>query len=116
MSSDTLQGGSQLSVTAHVFGRVVKGTAEVTVWDPPHVIRVETQGGTLSIAFQFTFVPEGDGTRVTAVTEVKAGGIMKMMAPMVGQTVQRQGQEGLEDAKARLESEERHDGADEIVE
>jgi uncharacterized membrane protein len=91
-------------VKAKFLGRQMEMPTEITAWDPPRSLSAKNTGGPVDLAFHYTFQPEGEGTRLTMVTEGEPGGFFKLAAPVVEQVAHRQSQSDLETLKTLLEN------------
>ncbi|HET9014921.1 MAG TPA: SRPBCC family protein [Thermomicrobiaceae bacterium] len=95
--------GSTYSATARVMGRELDGSGEIVAWDPPRSYTLKTTSGPLLLTVTMTLTPEGTGTRVDAVSEGQARGVLRFAGPGIEAILQRQAQQDLESLKSVLE-------------
>ena len=103
-SSGPLGVGAAFVVKARVLGRPFQSSAEITAWNPPHSWTVKTTRGPVPGTGRFTLTPQGESTRVDAVSDLEPTGFFKAAGPVFEQLARRQAQQDLETLKAVLES------------
>lgn len=75
--------GSTYDQVASFMGREILTTFEVTEFDAPSRIRIESIVSTFPLDITRTVEPRGDGSRVVAVVRGEPGGLMKLFAPLM---------------------------------
>lgn len=95
--------GATYVATAKVMGRQFDGTGEILAWDPPRSYTLRSTGGPLLLTVTMTLSPEGPATRVDAVSEGDAKGVLRFAGGGLEGMLQRQAQRDLETLKAVLE-------------
>ena len=95
--------GATYVATARVMGREFSGTGEIRAWDPPRSYTLKSTGGPLLLTVTMTLTAEGPGTRVDAVSQGEARGILRFAGAGLEAMLQHQAQRDLETLKAALE-------------
>ena len=74
-----------------IMGRRTEWTSQVTEYDLDKVWAAENiTSGSMQFDERLLFDPVEEGTRLTVVSEMKAGGLMKLFSPMVAGTMRKQ--------------------------
>jgi carbon monoxide dehydrogenase subunit G len=55
----------------------------VTAYEPDTHVGISTEAEGITVVYHYRLVPEGAGTRLTWICELEAGGLRKMMLPLV---------------------------------
>ena len=95
--------GTIFSETRIVNGQ--EGTAELTVreYDPPRSFGIGSEAMGIDVFYRYIFEPENGGTRVTWQAELSAGGLKRMMLPMVAGIMKKEDGDHLQQVKQILE-------------
>lgn len=96
-------GSTQRSV-ARFLGRDIETTAQITLWDPPDKFAFKSLSGPIPVEGATKLEPEGNGTKVTLVAQVEAGGFFKLAEGLVKKRLESQFVTNLEALKLLLES------------
>ncbi|HSK88229.1 MAG TPA: SRPBCC family protein [Anaerolineales bacterium] len=96
--------GTRYRETRLMNGREQHAELEVVAYEPNHRYAMKNVTGGIEIVYQYTFHPEADGTRVDLVCEVKAGGLKKLMLPMVVSILKKEDGDHLQRLKKALEA------------
>ncbi len=83
LTDGPVSAGTRYRETRVVKGNEAQAELEVARFEPPqhYSMRNITQG--IETLYHYTFLPEGDGTRVQLRCELNATGVRKLMLPMV---------------------------------
>jgi len=95
--------GTRYRETRLMNGREQHAELEVVAYEPNHRYAMKNVTGGIEIVYRYTFHPEADGTRVDLVCEVKAGGLKKLMLPMVVSILKKEDGDHLQRLKKALE-------------
>jgi len=95
--------GTRYRETRLMNGKEAHAELEVVEYEPDqkYAMRNVTEG--IETVYRYTFHPEADGTRVDLVCEVKAGGLKKLMLPMVVSLLKKEDGDHLQNVKKALE-------------
>ena len=75
--------GTRYRETRLMNGREQHAELEVVAYEPNQKYAMKNVTEGIETVYQYTFHPEANGTRVDLVCEVKAGGLNKLILPMV---------------------------------
>ena len=96
--------GSTSQSKIRFLGVPITVTWEVTEYEPPTKIEVETQEGPVSVEAEYTFEAVGEGqTKVTVCGEADLKGVFDLAEPLVERVALRQWKASLENLKDVLE-------------
>ena len=95
--------GTRYRETRLMNGKEAHAELEVVDYEPgqKYAMRNLTEG--IETVYRYTFHPEAGGTRVNLVCEVKAGGLKKLMLPLVVSVLKREDGDHLQRLKKALE-------------
>ena len=95
--------GTRYRETRLMNGKEAHAELEVVEYEPDqkYAMRNVTEG--IETVYRYTFHPEADGTGVDLVCEVKAGGLKKLMLPMVVSLLKKEDGDHLQRLKKVLE-------------
>lgn len=96
--------GTRYRETRTMRGKEEHAELEVVVYEPNHQYAVKNMTEGIETVYQYTFQPEANGTRVDLVCEVKAGGVKKLMLPMVVSILKKEDGDHLQRLKKVLET------------
>ena len=96
--------GTRYRETRMMNGKEQHAELEVVAYEPnqKYAMRNVTEG--IETVYQYTFHPEANGTRVDLVCEVKAGGVKKLMLPLVVSVLKKEDGDHLQRLKTALEA------------
>lgn len=96
--------GTRYRETRLVNGKEAQAELEVTGFEPPgrYAVRNVTDG--IQTVYTYRFQPERDGTRVTLECVVSAGGLKKLMAPIVAAVLKKEDGDHLARLKTAVEA------------
>ncbi len=86
-----------------VMGRRMAWTSRVTEYERNKAWREVIKSGSTQLDEHLTFYPIGIGTRVTQVYDMKAGGFLKLFAPMMASSMRKEMKKNLSNLKNILE-------------
>ena len=75
----------------------------VSVYEPDTRVAISTEAEGIKVLYRYDLSPEGSGTRLTWVCELEAGGLRKMMLPMVAAIMKKEDGAHLQSLKKYLE-------------
>ena len=95
--------GTRYRETRLMNGKDAHAELEVAEYEPDqkYAMRNVTEG--IETVYHYTFHPEAGGTRVDLVCEVKAGGLKKLMLPIVVSVLKKEDGDHLQRLKKALE-------------
>ena len=95
--------GTLYRETRLMNGKEAHAELEVAEYEPvqKYAMRNVTEG--IETVYRYRFHPEADGTRVDLVCEVKAGGLKKVMLPLVVSVLKKEDGDHLQRLKKALE-------------
>lgn len=96
--------GTRYRETRLMNGREQHAELEVVAYEPNHRYAMKNVTGGIETVYRYTFQPEADGTRVDLACEVEAGGLKKLMLPMVVSILKKEDGDHLQRLKKALES------------
>jgi carbon monoxide dehydrogenase subunit G len=96
--------GTQYRETRVINGKEAQALLEIAAYERPETYTVRNTTEGIETIYNYTFHLEGDGTRVTLVCEVNAGGLKKVMLPMVVAVLKKEDGDHLARLKAAVES------------
>jgi uncharacterized protein YndB with AHSA1/START domain len=96
--------GTTFKWTMHMMGRSMKWTAKATEYEPNRKFGKDMTCGPHINQQHNTYDPIKGGTRFTIVYELKVGGLMKLISPMVVNSTQKALKEALGNLKGILEA------------
>ena len=86
-------------------GREAEAEVAITAFEPERVLAHEGSAGPIDLGARFELEPDGDGTRLTQHWELRLGGILKMMEPMVVGLARQNADQALQNLAELLERE-----------
>lgn len=86
------------------LGRRMELDFRMLVTEHPLTLRLEALGGPIPHSWQYTFEPQGNGTRVTVVVDGDPGTFFALAAPLVMNVLHREMQTELLTLKSLLET------------
>ena len=96
--------GTRYRETRLMNGKEAHAELEVVAYEPNQKYAMKNVTEGIETVYRYTFHPEGDGTRVDLVCEVKAGGLKKLMLPMVVSILKKEDGDHLQRLKNALEA------------
>ena len=95
--------GTRYRETRLMNGKEQSAELEVVAYEPNQKYAMKNVTEGIEIVYRYTFHPEAGGTRVDLVCEVKAGGLKKLVLPMVASILKREDGDHLQRVKKVLE-------------
>lgn len=95
--------GTRYRETRLMNGKEQHAELEVVAYEPNQKYAMKNVTEGIETVYRYTFHPEADGTRVDLVCEVKAGGLKKLMLPMVVSILKKEDGDHLQRLKKALE-------------
>ncbi len=86
-----------------VMGLRMAWTSRVTEYENNKAWREVIKSGPTLLNEQLTFNPVDQGTRVTQVYDMKAGGLLRLLAPMMASSMRKEMKKNLSNLKSILE-------------
>ena len=96
--------GTRYRETRLMNGKEQHAELEVAAYEPNQKYAVKNLTEGIETVYQYTFHPEANGTRVDLVCEIKAGGIKKLMLPLVVSILKKEDGDHLQRLKQVLEA------------
>ena len=95
--------GTRYRETRLMAGKEQHAELEVVAYEPNQKYAMKNVTDGIETVYRYTFHPEADGTRVDLVCEVKAGGLKKLMLPLVVSILKKEDGDHLQRLKKALE-------------
>lgn len=95
--------GTRYRETRLMNGKEESAELEVAAYNPHETYAVKNETAGVKTMYRYTFRPEAGGTRVDLVCEVRAGGIKKLLLPLVVSVLKREDGDHLQRLKKALE-------------
>ena len=95
--------GTRYRETRLMNGKEQHAELEVVAYEPDQKYAMKNVTEGIETVYRYTFHPEADGTRVDLVCEVKAGGLKKLVLPMVASILKKEDGDHLQRVKQVLE-------------
>ena len=103
MSSGEMGVGTTFGGVNKVMGRRMAWTSKVTEYERNKTWREVIKSGSTLLDEHLTFHPVERGTKVTQVYDMKAGGFLKLFAPMMISSMRKEMKKNLSNLKSILE-------------
>jgi uncharacterized protein YndB with AHSA1/START domain len=103
MTEGPVRVGTRYRETRIMRGKEEHAELEVIAYEPNQRYAVKNVTEGIEIVYSYTFHPEANGTRVDLVCEVKAGGVKKLMVPMVVSILKKEDGDHLQTLKKAME-------------
>lgn len=95
--------GTVFRETRVVGGKESSADLLVTVHEPDARVGISTETEGITVVYHYALSPEGEGTRLAWTCELEAGGLRKMMLPMVAAIMKREDGDHLQRLKEYVE-------------
>ncbi len=78
--------GTRFDLGVRMRGRVAPMTYRITTFDPPRRVTLTGQGSNVSAVDEIAFepLPDGTGTRIDYIADIRLGGWMRLLEPFAG--------------------------------
>ena len=102
--------GSRYRLDVHLGRRVAPMEYRISTFEPPHRVVLVGEGSGVSAVDEIRFEPAGTGTRIDYSADIRLGGALRLVQPLLGRAFARLGHDALAgmqrtlDARARLEA------------
>jgi carbon monoxide dehydrogenase subunit G len=96
--------GTKFRETRVVNGKEATADLLVSAYEPNTHIGISTEAEGIKVVYQYHLFPVDDGTRLTWACELEAGGLRKMMLPMVAAIMKKEDGNHLQHLKSYLEA------------
>lgn len=103
-SSGPLGFGTTFGGINKVMGRRMPWTSKITEYAPNKKWSETISSGSTSIKEQLTFESSGGGTKFTQVYDIKVGGFLRLLSPMVISSMRKEMKTNLNSLKSLLEA------------
>lgn len=104
LTEGPLRAGTRYRETRLMNGREEQAELEVVTYEPPEKYEIKNVTEGIETVYRYTFHPEVDGTRVDLVCELKAGGVRRLMLPMVVAILKKEDGDHLQRLKKVMEA------------
>jgi len=95
--------GTKFRETRVVNGKEASADLLVSAYEPHTHVGISAEAEGIKVEYHYRLSPEGGGTRLTWTCELEAGGLRKMMLPMVAGIMKKEDGDHLQKLKAYLE-------------
>jgi carbon monoxide dehydrogenase subunit G len=96
--------GTTFRETRVVNGKEASADLVVSAYEPDTHVGISTEAEGIRVSYRYDLSSEGPGTRLRWVCELEAGGLRKMMLPMVAAIMKKEDGDHLQRLKAYLET------------
>ena len=96
--------GSVIEETRRVKSKEATGQLRIVALDPPTAFAVASEAEGITATYLYRLYPDGHGTRIEWTCELAAGGLRRMMLPLVAAITKKEDGDHLARLKAYLES------------
>lgn len=96
--------GTRFRETRRINGKAGTYEMEVVAYEPPRRYAMQSVHEGIEVVYTYTFLPEGDGTRVELSCSVAANGFKRLWLPMVAKALQKVDGEHLDRLKSAIQS------------
>ena len=96
--------GTRYRETRLMNGKEQQAELEVVEYEPHQKYAMKNVTEGIETVYRYTIHPEADGTRVDLVCELKAGGLKKLVLPMVASILKKEDGDHLQRLKKALEA------------
>ena len=103
-SSGQIGVGSTFRGANRVMGRRTEWISKVTEYELDKVWAEKIISGSMQFEERLLFEPVEEGTKFTVMSEMKAGGFLKILSPMVASTMRKQIRGSLSNLRSILEA------------
>ncbi|HYP45445.1 MAG TPA: SRPBCC family protein [Propionibacteriaceae bacterium] len=90
--------------TRVVSGRESSTDLRITAYEPDTHVGVRAAAEGITVTYQYRLAPDGDGTRLDWTCELEAGGLRRMMLPLVAAIMKKEDGDHLQRLKAYMEN------------
>lgn len=96
--------GSVIEETRRVKSKEATGQLRIVALDPPTAFAVASEAEGITATYLYRLHPDGNGTRIEWTCELAAGGLRRMMLPLVAAITKKEDGDHLARLKAYIES------------
>lgn len=96
--------GTTFRETRVVHGKESSADLLITEHEPDSLVGVSTEAEGITVTYHYHLDPVGDGTRLEWSCELEAGGLRRMMLPMVATIMKKEDGDHLQRLKTYIES------------
>ncbi len=96
--------GTRYRETRLMRGKEADAELEIVEFEPGRTYAVSNVTQGIESIYRYSFQPEADGTRVELVCEVTAGGVKKLLLPLVVSELKKEDGDHLQRLKAAMDS------------
>jgi carbon monoxide dehydrogenase subunit G len=76
--------GTRFRLGVHLGGRVAPMEYRISVFEPPHRVVLIGDGSGVSAVDEIRFAPDGRGTTIDYVADIRLGGALRLLQPFLG--------------------------------
>lgn len=95
--------GTRFRETRVMGGKEATADLCITAHEPDTHVAVTSEAEGITVTYHYRLLPEGDGTRLDWLCELEAGGLRKMMLPLVAAIMKKEDGDHLQRLKTYLE-------------
>jgi uncharacterized protein YndB with AHSA1/START domain len=95
--------GTRYRETRLMNGKDAHAELEIIEYEPNQKYAMKNMTEGIQTVYRYIFQPERDGTRVNLVCEIRAGGLKKLMLPLVASILKKEDGDHLQRLKMALE-------------
>ncbi|MCA0296940.1 MAG: SRPBCC family protein [Actinobacteria bacterium] len=104
LTDGPLAEGSVIEETRRIKGKESTGRLQILALDPPSTFAITSEAEGITATYHYRLHPDKTGTRVEWTCELEAGGLRRMMLPLVAAITKKEDGEHLVRLKAYVES------------
>jgi uncharacterized protein YndB with AHSA1/START domain len=104
LTEGPLRVGTRYRETRLMHGKEQHAELEIVEFEPSRKYAMQNVTDGVEIIYRYNLQPERDGTRIDLVCELKAGGIKKLMLPLIASVLKKEDGDHLQRVKKILEA------------
>lgn len=102
--------GARYRLGIRMRGRVAPMEYRITEYDAPRRVVLVGEGSNVSAVDEIRFETAGAGTRIDYTADIRLGGLLRLLQPFVGGTLDKIGRDALDGMKRTLDARAREAG------
>ncbi len=96
--------GARYRLGVRLGGRVAPMEYRITVFEPSRLVVLAGEGSGVSAVDEIRFTPAGTGTRIDYTAEIRLGGLLRLVQPLLGGQFAQLGRAALNGMKSTLDA------------
>ena len=96
--------GARYRLGVRLGGRVAPMEYRITVFEPSRLVVLAGEGSGVSAIDEIRFTPAGTGTRIDYTADIRLGGLLRLVQPLLGGQFAKLGRAALNGMKSTLDA------------